>query len=132
MEASLLCVNCAVRLAFGPVSAGGTMRRPIGGTLTTKNNKGDHIRRVGIVFAEGPAPGANAVIAAAASSFIEDQREVLGFFHGYSYLQEYGPGEKGRLPDQHCRILEERALRGLRNNRGMIIVTARANPCRGL
>ena len=100
--------------------------------MTTKNNKGDHIRRVGIVFAGGPAPGANAVIAAAASSFIEDQREVLGFFHGYSYLQEYGPGEKGLLPDQHFRILEERDLRGLRNNRGIIIGTARANPCRGL
>jgi 6-phosphofructokinase 1 len=99
---------------------------------SSKQNKGDGIRRVGIIFAGGPAPAANAVISAAASSFIEDDREVLGFFHGYSYLQEYGPGEKGLLPDQHYRILEERDLRGLRNNRGIIIGTARANPGKGI
>ena len=32
--------------------------------------KGDHIRRVGMVFSGGPAPAANAVISAAAISFI--------------------------------------------------------------
>ena len=44
------------------------------------------VRRVGIVFSGGPAPAANAVIAAAAISLLEDDRDVVGFFHGYSNL----------------------------------------------
>ncbi|MCH9680198.1 MAG: 6-phosphofructokinase [Deltaproteobacteria bacterium] len=88
--------------------------------------------RVGIVFAGGPAPAANAVIAAAATSFIEDGRDVVGFFHGYSNLQEYHPITHRLLPDEHYRIFEERDLRGLRNERGIMIGTARANPGRGI
>ncbi len=89
-------------------------------------------RRVAIVFAGGPAPAANAVIAAAATSFIEDGREVVGFFHGYSNLQEYHPVTHRLLPDEHYRIFEEKDLRGLRNTRGIVIGTARANPGRGI
>ena len=48
--------------------------------------KGDHIRRVGIVFAGGPAPAANAVIGAAAVSFLEDNRQVIGFFHDLNLI----------------------------------------------
>jgi 6-phosphofructokinase 1 len=83
---------------------------------------------VGIVFAGGPAPGANAVISAAATSFLEDGRTVVGFFHGYSNLQEYHPVTHRLLPDEHYRVFEEKDLRGLRNTRGIIIGTARANP----
>jgi 6-phosphofructokinase 1 len=100
--------------------------------MTTKQLKDDRIRRVGIVFAGGPAPGANAVISSAAISFLEDDREVIGFFHGYSNLQEYHPVSHRLLPDEHYRILQERDLRGLRNSRGIIIGTARANPGRGI
>jgi len=94
--------------------------------------KAPHIRRVGIVFSGGPAPGANAVISAAAHSFIEDDREVIGFFHGYSNLQEYHPVTRRLLPDQHYRVLTDRDLRGLRNSRGVLIGTARANPGKGI
>jgi ATP-dependent phosphofructokinase / diphosphate-dependent phosphofructokinase len=90
------------------------------------------IRRVGIVFAGGPAPAANAVISAAATSFIEDGREVIGFFHGYSNLQDYHPVTHRLLPDQHYRIFEEKDLRGIRNARGILIGTARANPGKGI
>ena len=86
------------------------------------------IRRVGIIFAGGPAPAANAVISAAATSFIEDGREVVGFFHGYSNLQDYHPATHRLLPDTHYRTFEERDLRGIRNARGIIIGTSRANP----
>ncbi len=94
----------------------------------THRNKGDHIRRVGIVFAGGPAPGANAVISAAATSYLEDGRTVVGFFHGYSNLQDYHPVTHRLLPDEHYRVFEEKDLRGLRNTRGIIIGTARTNP----
>ncbi|MFW6050635.1 MAG: 6-phosphofructokinase [Myxococcota bacterium] len=90
------------------------------------------VRRVGIVFAGGPAPAANAVISAAAISFLESGREVVGFFHGYSNLQEYHPVSHRLVPDQHYRIFDERDVRDLRNSRGIIIGTARANPGKGI
>jgi 6-phosphofructokinase len=95
---------------------------------STTPRKGDHIRRVGIIFSGGPAPSANAVISAAATSFLEDHREVIGFFHGYSNLQNYHPTTNRLLPGEHYRVFGERDLRGLRNERGIVIGTARANP----
>jgi 6-phosphofructokinase 1 len=94
--------------------------------------KGNHIKRVGIVFSGGPAPAANAVISSAAISFLEDDREVIGFFHGYSELQDYHPVTHRLLPDEHYRIFEEKDLSGLRNTRGIVIGTARANPGKGI
>ncbi|HYU14955.1 MAG TPA: 6-phosphofructokinase, partial [Candidatus Acidoferrum sp.] len=90
--------------------------------------KGDHVRRAALLFAGGPAPSANAVISAAAISFLEDGRQVVGFFHGYSNLQDYHPVSRRLLPDEHYRVFAERDLRGLRNSRGVIIGTARSNP----
>ena len=94
--------------------------------------KGNHIKRVGIVFSGGPAPAANAVISSAAISFLEDDREVIGFFHGYSELQDYHPVTHRLLPDEHYRIFAEKDLSGLRNTRGIVIGTARANPGKGI
>jgi ATP-dependent phosphofructokinase / diphosphate-dependent phosphofructokinase len=91
-------------------------------------NRASDIRRVGIIFAGGPAPAANAVISAAATSFLEDGREAVGFFHGYSNLQDYHPVSRRLLPDEHYRVFEERDLRGMRNARGINIGTARSNP----
>jgi 6-phosphofructokinase 1 len=86
------------------------------------------IHRVALVFAGGPAPGANAVISAAVTSFLEAGHEVIGFFHGYSNLQDYHPVSRRLLPDDHYRIFDEKDLRGVRNTRGIVIGTARANP----
>src|SRR5690349_15614210 len=94
--------------------------------------QGNHIKRIGIVFSGGPAPAANAVISSCAISFIEDGREVIGFFHGYSNLQEYHPITKRLLPDTHYRVLTERDTRSIGNTRGILIGTARANPGKGI
>ena len=96
------------------------------------DKKGDDVRRVGIIFSGGPAPAANAVISSAATSFLEDGREVIGFFHGYSNLQDYHPITHRLLPDKHYRVFHERDLRGLRNSRGIVIGTARSNPGKGV
>jgi 6-phosphofructokinase len=96
------------------------------------SRKGDHIKRVGLVFSGGPAPAANAVISSAAISFLEDAREVIGFFHGYSNLEGYHPVTKRLLPDEHYRIFELKDLSGLRNTRGIVIGTARSNPGKGI
>lgn len=89
-------------------------------------------RRVGIIFSGGPAPAANAVISAAAVSFLESGREVVGFFHGYSNLVDYHPLSHRLLPDVHYRIFDSRDVRGLRNERGICIGTARTNPGKGI
>ncbi len=94
--------------------------------------KGDAIRRVGIVFSGGPAPAANAVIAAAAISLLDDGREVIGFFDGYTHLQEYHPITHRLQVDRHYRILTDRDVLGIRNRRGILIGTARANPGKGI
>jgi len=90
------------------------------------------VKRVAIVFSGGPAPAANAVISAAAISFMEDSREVIGFFHGYSNLEDYHPVTHRLLPDEHYRIFVEKDVNGLRNSRGIVIGTARANPGKGI
>lgn len=97
-----------------------------------ETRSGDEVRRVGIVFSGGPAPSANAVIAAAGISFLEDGREVVGFFHGYSNLQRYDPVSYRLLPDEHYRVFTDQDLRGIRNARGIVIGTARANPGKGI
>lgn len=90
--------------------------------------KGDGIRRVGMIFSGGPAPSANSVIGAAATAFLEDGRDVVGFFHGYSNLGQYDKENAPLVPDEHYREFHEHDLRGLRNRRGIVIGTARANP----
>jgi 6-phosphofructokinase 1 len=58
----------------------------------SRSPKVDHpFRRVAILFAGGPAPAANAVIFAAAVSFIRNEIQVVGILHGYSRLVEYRP-----------------------------------------
>ncbi len=90
------------------------------------------VKRVAIVFSGGPAPAANAVISAAAISFIEDEREVVGFFHGYSSLQDYHPVTHPLLANEHYRVLTDQDVRGIANSRGILIGTARANPGKGI
>jgi len=81
------------------------------------------VRRIGIVFSGGPAPAANAVITSCVMAFRRHDIEVIGFRHGYRSLVE-GAIEEGRdwfrFEDEH--------LRGLRNAKGIIVGTARANP----
>ncbi len=90
------------------------------------------VKRVAIVFSGGPAPAANAVISAAANSFLEADIEVLGIFHGYTNLQEYEPVTHPLLEPDHYRLLVPADIRGLRNSRGVIIGTARVNPGAGI
>ncbi len=85
------------------------------------------IRRVAILFAGGPAPGANAVISTAAFSFLEEGAQVFGIKHGYSRLAEYtaaGPLQEGT---DYIRFSHD-MLTHARTSRGIMIGTARTNP----
>lgn len=88
--------------------------------------------RVGIVFSGGPAPAANAVISAAAVSFLEAGHEVLGFFHGYSNLCDEEVVAHGLQEEVHYHRLQQRDVRGIRNNRGILLGTSRADPARAV
>lgn len=84
------------------------------------------IKRVGILFAGGPAPGANAVISSAALAFLKAGVEVIGFNNGYSHLLDYDgtPLVEG---DDYIRFNFGIAAES-RNKRGIMIGTARSNP----
>ncbi|MBD3160599.1 MAG: 6-phosphofructokinase [Candidatus Eisenbacteria bacterium] len=101
-------------------------------SLSARTKKGDHIRRVGIVFAGGPAPGANAVISSAAVSFLDDGREVVGFLHGYDRLQNYHPVTDRLRLDEDYREFTNYEVTGRRNTQGILIGTSRANPGKGI
>ncbi len=90
------------------------------------------VRRAAILFSGGPAPAANAVISAAVTSFLSAGIEVVGFFHGYSNLVAYHPVTHRLLPGRHYRLLNEDDVQGLRNQRGIILGTARTNPGRAI
>lgn len=86
------------------------------------------IRRVGILFAGGPAPGANAVISSAALAFIKAGIEVVGFLHGYSKLQNFDEETSPLIEGDAYEMLNFSRIIGARNRRGIMIGTARANP----
>jgi 6-phosphofructokinase len=85
------------------------------------------IKRVALLFAGGPAPGANAVISTCAISFIRQGIEVVGIRYGYSNLMEYSPATP-LVEGVHYKNLTEVSLRRTRSKEGIIIGTARANP----
>ncbi|MFO0909160.1 MAG: 6-phosphofructokinase [Isosphaeraceae bacterium] len=85
------------------------------------------IKRVGILFAGGPAPAANAVISTAAASFLKNGVEVIGIKNGYSRLVEYS-SEKPLVAEQDYLVITQRTLRRTRNSRGILVGTARTNP----
>ncbi len=90
--------------------------------------KHDHtFKRVAILFAGGPAPGANAVISAAAVSFLRNGVEVVGVKHGYSSLIDYS-ADKPLVEGTDYVMIDHKILSRTRSKRGIIIGTARANP----
>jgi ATP-dependent phosphofructokinase / diphosphate-dependent phosphofructokinase len=89
---------------------------------------GSHPKKAGILFSGGPAPGANAVITAAASAFRRSGTEVVGLLHGYSGLVEYDAEKRPLVEGKDYMVFAGKDLQGLRNARGIIIGTSRANP----
>ncbi|MBD3334407.1 MAG: 6-phosphofructokinase [Candidatus Eisenbacteria bacterium] len=98
------------------------------GTVISPRQKGSHINRVGIIFAGGPAPGANAVISSAAISFLDTGRDVIGFLQGYRHLETYHPVTHRLLEGEHYRKFSTNEVTGVRNSQGILIGTSRANP----
>jgi 6-phosphofructokinase 1 len=84
-------------------------------------------RRVAILFAGGPAPGANAVISTAATSFMRNGTEVIGMKHGYSSLADYSPARPLVEGQDYIKVTPE-FLKRTRSGQGIMLGTARTNP----
>jgi len=100
-------------------------------TLSRPPHLESSIQRVGILFAGGPAPAANAVISTAAVSFLRNNIDVYGILNGYSHLAEYGPEHSMAEGRDYIHITHQ-VLRRTRNSQGIMIGTARTNPGRNV
>ncbi len=87
-----------------------------------------NLRRVAILFSGGPAPAANAVIGTAASIFRRAGCDVLGIRRGYTALETYDRASRPLVEGDDYLRIQDQDLRGLRNTRGIVIGTGRANP----
>ena len=85
------------------------------------------IKRVGILFSGGPAPAANAVISAAVLSFVNAGVEVIGFYDGYSHLENFSAGKPLVEGVDYIKLTRD-AVSKIRSEKAIVIRTARANP----
>lgn len=93
-----------------------------------KGYKGNN--KIGLLFSGGPAPSANAVISSTALSFLNQKIPIIGFYHGFEYLEDYDPGDRHSLiKDVHYTFFNT-DIASIRNNQGVILKTSRANPGR--
>ncbi|MEA2102284.1 MAG: 6-phosphofructokinase [Thermodesulfobacteriota bacterium] len=87
----------------------------------------DTVKHVGIIFSGGPAPAANAVIAAAATACIRQGIRVTGILRGYQFLQAFTE-ESPLIENEHYMDLNANTIEGLRNTQGIILHNSRTNP----
>lgn len=87
-------------------------------------------RRIALVFSGGPAPAANAVINAAAMAIRRAGAEAIGIRNGYTALMAYDPDTRPLVEGADYFVIPAEQLRGMRNERGVVIGTARAHPGR--
>jgi len=87
----------------------------------------DSIERIGMLFSGGPAPAANAVISAAALSFINAGVAVVGFLDGFEELERFS-ADHPLVADRDYLCLSRNSVSGIRNDNAIILRTSRANP----
>ena len=85
------------------------------------------LKKIAMLFAGGPAPGANAVIGTAAFAFLKEGIEVIGIKHGYSNLIDYNSSSP-LVEGQHYINITHDDLSHRRTSQGIMIGTARTNP----
>jgi 6-phosphofructokinase 1 len=89
-------------------------------------------RRLGILMSGGPASGANAVISTFAILAIDNGTEVLGFYNGFEYLEEYTLEKRPLFGEGEVYFKMTKDIIQYRNRGGSIIKTSRANPGRNI
>ncbi len=89
------------------------------------------IKRVAMLFAGGPAPGANAVIGTASFAFLNAGIDVIGIKHGYSHLIDFD-GSRPLVEGEAYMHITHNELSHRRTSQGIMIGTARTNPGKGV
>lgn len=88
-------------------------------------------KRVGMIFSGGPAPGTNAVISTAALQFLNANYDVIGFYKGYQFLEEFDRNNPKKFEEgKHYKSLTYDDVTKIRQQGGCILRTARAHPSR--
>jgi|GEM_PF-42130 len=88
-------------------------------------------KRVGMIFSGGPAPGTNAVISTAAIQFLNANYDVIGFYKGYEFLEQFDRNNPKKLVEGvHYKSLGYDDVTKIRQRGGCILRTARAHPSR--
>jgi 6-phosphofructokinase 1 len=96
---------------------------------SARKYRGTQQKRVGMLFSGGPAPGGNAVISGAALSFLNDGWEVIGFYKGYEYLEQFDREKPRQFREgTHFKRLGYEDVTKIRQLGGIFIKTSRANP----
>jgi 6-phosphofructokinase 1 len=91
-----------------------------------KGYKGN--QKVGVLFSGGPAPSANAVISSVALNFTDQKIPVIGFYHGFEYLENFSSEDRHSLIKDVHYINIKSDIASIRNRRGVFLKTSRANP----
>ena len=104
---------------------------PMSNTLAAHPKQPTDFRRLGILFAGGPAPAANAVISTCAASFLRNDIQVYGILNGYSRLIDYSVEQPLQRDEAYVEV-DGHLLRRTRNSQGILIGTSRANPGRAI
>jgi len=86
-------------------------------------------KKVGILFSGGPAPSANTVISSTALNFLDAHIQVIGFFKGYEYIQNFDINSPDTQLRENIHFTEiTKSISQVRNDRGIYLKTSRANP----
>ncbi len=85
-------------------------------------------KRVGILFSGGPAPSANTVISSVTLTFLNHGVQVVGFLKGFEYIEDFDKYDSSSLREGTHYVRLTHGVSDLRNKRGVILKTSRANP----
>ncbi len=89
-------------------------------------------KKIGILFSGGPAPAADAVISSAVLSFLNKGIQVIGFYKGFEYLEEFEKYNPYSLVENIHYVKLDGTMTKIRNRRGVFLKTSRANPGKGI
>ncbi len=84
-------------------------------------------KKIGIIFSGGPAPSANSVISACVLSFLDKKIQCIGFYKGYEFLEIFNKNAPNLIEGEHYFEMDY-SISKIRNEKGIILKTSRANP----
>jgi ATP-dependent phosphofructokinase / diphosphate-dependent phosphofructokinase len=87
-------------------------------------------RRFGMLMSGGPASGANAVISTFSMLAIDNDIDVLGFYNGFEFLEDYTLEKRRLFGEGEVYFKIDREIIQLRNRGGSVLKVSRANPGR--